>query len=318
MKYKQTFHKTWEILKPFLFYYVLHSAVFVLLLSLCQAAAEGLGTAYLADLTEHADTVTGVVSGVSMIISVLPFLPMLRRELAGHRASAGEVQEQNRVREAGMTEGCSRRDGFGRTCVSEGDARQFGSRKEGAVTTVDTGRTIGLTVLLAVSSSLGLNVLLTLTGLVGSSASYQEVAGRQYGVAFGIGILLYALVSPVTEEIIFRGLVYNRMRRYMPCAVAVVVSGVLFGVYHGNPVQGLYGGCMGILMAYLYERTHSFFTPCLFHAAANLTVYVSVQNAALQGVLFTVPVCIALFVISGVGIMLVEVTFRTHANNQPV
>lgn len=313
MKYKQTFYKTWEILKPFLFYYILHNVVFILLLSLCRAAAEGLGAAYLADLTEHADTVTGVVSGVSMLISVLPFLPMLRRELAGHRASAGEVQEQNRVREAGMIEGFSRRDGFGRTCVSEGDARQFGSRKEEAVAPVDTGRTIGLTVLLAVSSSLGLNVLLTLTGLVGQSASYQEVADRQYGVAFGIGILLYALISPITEEIVFRGLVYNRMRCYMPHAAAVIASGVLFGIYHGNPVQGVYGGCMGILMAYLYERTHSFFMPCLFHAAANLTVYAVAQSTALQGLFFTIPACAALLVLSGVGIMLVEKTHHGEA-----
>lgn len=289
MKYKQTFHKTWEILKPFLFYYILHSAVFVLLLSLCRAVAEGLGAAYLADLTEHADTVTGIVSGLSMLISVLPFLPMLRRELAGHRASAGEVQEQNRVQEAAMTEGFVRKSGLGKICV--------------------TGRTIGLTVLLAVSSSLGLNVLLTLTGLVGQSASYQEVADRQYGVAFGIGILLYALVSPITEEVVFRGLVYNRMRCYMPHASAVIASGVLFGIYHGNLVQGLYGGCMGMLMAYLYERTHSFFTPCLFHAVANLTVYAVAQSAALQGLFFTVPACAALLVLSVVGIMLVE---KTH------
>ncbi len=267
MKYKQTFHKTWEILKLFLFYYILHSAVFVLLLSLCRAAAEGLGAAYLADLTEYADTVTGIVSGLSMLISVLPFLPMLRRELAGHRAEAA----------------------------------------------VDTGRTIGLTVILAVSSSLGLNVLITLTGLVGQSASYQEVADRQYGVAFGIGILLYALVSPITEEIVFRGLVYNRMRCYMPHAAAVIASGVLFGIYHGNPVQGVYGGCMGILMAYLYERTHSFFTPCLFHAAANLTVYAVAQSAALQGLFFTVPVCAALLVLSGGGIILVERIYHGEA-----
>lgn len=259
MKCKQTFYKTWEILKPFLFYYVLHNAVFILLLSLCRAAAEGLGRESLTYLSEHADTVTGIVSGVSMIISVLPLLPMLRLELAEHRASA---------------------DGHGQG---------------------------GLTVLLAVSSSLGLNVLLSLTGLVGTSAAYQEVADRQYGVAFGLGMLLYGLISPITEEIVFRGLVFNRMRRHMPRVAAVIASGVLFGAYHGNLVQGLYGGCMGILMAYLYERTHSFFTPCLFHAAANLAVYATAQNGAVQGRLFTIPGCAALFMIS---IICVAVTER--------
>ena len=126
MKYKQTFHKTWEILKPFLFYYILHSAVFVLLLSLCRAAAEGLGAAYLADLTEHADTVTGIVSGLSMLISVLPFLPMLRRELAGHRAEAAVDTDDRSYRHIGSlvlsrTQCSDYFDWFGRAvCVLSG------------------------------------------------------------------------------------------------------------------------------------------------------------------------------------------------------
>lgn len=240
MNSKQTFYKIWDILKPFLIYYILHNVVFVLILSLCRMMAEALGDEYLTDLTGHAQTVTGVVSGLSMLICVLPLLQMLRRELAGHKASVSCAKRQNKV-------------------VS-----------------------IALTVVLAVSSSLGLNVLLALTGMVKNSAEYQEVANRQYGVAFGIGMLLYGLISPIAEEIVFRGLVFNRMRRYYPHMAAVLVSGVLFGIYHGNLVQGLYGGCMGILMAYMYERRHSFAVPCLFHATANTVVYAAAQNSRLQ------------------------------------
>ncbi|MDE7257779.1 MAG: CPBP family intramembrane metalloprotease, partial [Lachnospiraceae bacterium] len=83
-------------------------------------------------------------------------------------------------------------------------------------------------------------------------------------------------------------------------------SGVLFGIYHCNPVQGLYGGCMGILMAYLYERMHSFAVPCLFHATANLIVYSIAQSAALHGMLFTVPGCAALLAGSAVCVVIIE------------
>lgn len=278
--------KIWEILKPFLVYYILFNAVFVLLLSLCRMIAEGLGNEYLNILAEQTDTVTGLVSGLSMIISVLPLLPILRGELAEHKVSVSDRYEENAVQG---------------TCVKE-----TGGRKDGAGTTFDAVRTSGFIVILAISSSLGLNVFLALTGLVDSSAAYQEVAERQYGVVLGLGLLLYGVVSPITEEIIFRGLIFNRMRRYMPHAAAVIVSGLLFGIYHGNWVQGFYGGCMGILMAYLYERTHSFFTPCLFHATANLVVYTTAQNASLQGLLFTIPGCAALFMISIVCVAVIE------------
>lgn len=254
MSQKNVFSAIWDIFKPFVIYYVLYSAVFILLISLCGATAQGLGAGYQAYLTEHAETVTGLVSGLSMIISVLPLLPMLRRELAEHKAE---------------------------------------KKKRGISIWY-----VLFTVILAASSSLGLNVLLALTRLVESSASYQDVAQQQYGVIFGVGMILFGLISPITEEIVFRGLIFNRLRRYFPHMAAVVVSGVLFGIYHGNLVQGLYGGCMGILMAYLYERMHSFFIPCLFHATANLMVYMIAQNAALHGLIFTVPGCVAFLLIS--------------------
>lgn len=277
MDRKHTLFNIWEMLKPFVYYYILHTIVFVLLLSLCQAVAERMGETYLVYLTEHAEMVTGIVSGLSMMLSVLPLLPMLQRELAEHKASV---------------------------CGEQGG--EAGTRLGAACR-------IGLTMALAVSSSLGLNVLLTLTGMINASVSYQEVADRQYGVAFGAGLLLYGVISPLAEEIVFRGLVFNRMRRYVPHMAAVVVSGILFGIYHGNVVQGIYGGCMGILMAYLYERMHGFFMPCLFHATANIAVYAAAQSSRLQGQgmwvqerLFTVPACVVLLFGTAVCIMIVE------------
>lgn len=284
MKNNSSIYKVWEIFKPFIIYYILYSVVFVLIISLCQAAAQGLGNGYQEYLVEHAETVTGLVSGLSMVISVLPLIPMLRCELIEHKQSVSDVACKDSLIaiSASNTEG----------------------RKRGI-----TIKSMVLTIILAVSSSLSLNILLSLTGLVRTSASYQDVAKQQYSVVFGAGMVLYGLISPVTEEIVFRGMIFNRMRRYFPHAAAVIVSGILFGVYHGNLVQGLYGGCMGIMMAYLYERMHSFFVPCLFHATANLIVYVVAQNPTLHGQVFTLPGCVALLAVSAVCTVSVEFTF---------
>ncbi|MCI9314486.1 MAG: CPBP family intramembrane metalloprotease [Lachnospiraceae bacterium] len=254
MQHNNIFYKIWAIFKPFIMYYFCYTAVFILLLSLCRFAAYRMGSVYQARLINNSETVTGLVSGLSMVIAVLPLIPMLRGELAEHRRS---VQDKTAHSLNGAPALC-------------------------------------LTVVLAVSASLGLNSLLTLTGLVEASAGYRDVARQQYGVVFAAGMVLYGLIAPVTEEIVFRGLVFNRLRRYCPPMTAVFLSGILFGLYHGNLVQGLYGGCMGILMAYLYERMHSFLIPCLFHATANLMVYTAAQSGELQGWIFTVPGCIFL------------------------
>lgn len=162
------------------------------------------------------------------------------------------------------------------------------------------------TLVLAVSSAVGLNVLLTLTGFVQSSEAYQDVARQQYSVAFGAGAVLFGLISPVAEEIVFRGLIFNRLRRFYGAVAAVIVSGLLFGVYHGNLVQGVYGGCMGMLMAYVYLRLRGFFYPCLFHAAANLAVFALAQNAALHAHVFTVRGCAALLTVAVIDVFLLE------------
>ena len=269
-------NKVLEVLGPFLLYYVVCNIAFLLILFLYSAVTEHLGAGAQEYAAEYVTEMTQTVNAISMIIAVLPLVPMLQQEL-GSRAASESYHTSKAARE---TQQGGR---IGRMALS------------------------GLLVmLLAASSSVGLNILLSLTGFVQSSAVYQEVARQQYSVVFAVGALLFGLVSPITEEIVFRGVIYNRMRRYCPTAAAIVLSGLLFGVYHGNLVQGLYGGCIGILLAYTYERLHSFFIPCLFHATANLVVYTLAQNEELHARVFGVQECVILLTISGICVFAVE------------
>ena len=269
-------NKVLEVLKPFLLYYVVCNVAFLIIYFLYSAVTEHLGVGAQEYAAEHITAVTQVVNTIAMIVAVLPVVPMLRRELE-IRAASEPYHTPETARETQQS-------------------RRIGHMALSGL----------LVMLLAASSSVGLNILLSLTGLVQSSAAYQEVARQQYSVAFIVGALLFGLTSPITEEIVFRGVIYNRMRRYCPTAAAIVLSGLLFGVYHGNSVQGLYGGCMGILLAYTYERLRSFFIPCLFHAVANITVYTLAQNVEWHARLFTVTGCIILLVISVICIFMLE------------
>lgn len=268
-------YKVWEVLKPFVIYYVTYNVAFLLIAYLCNAAMEYFGTGLQEYVIGHADTVTELVNGISMLISVLPLMPMLRKELTVNRKSMGSGVRQKVL---------------------------------AAV----------ITVILAATSSVGFNILLSLTGFVQTSATYQDVAKQQYSVVFGVGAILFGLISPIAEEIVFRGLVFNRMRRYSPTMVAIIVSSVLFGVYHGNLVQGVYGTCMGILLAYTYERMRSFLVPCLFHAVANIMVYTLTYAQSgyesLQTALFKTPNSFitlgVLLVVSVVCVMVISHTGR--------
>ena len=124
-------------------------------------------------------------------------------------------------------------------------------------------------------SALAVNILFILIGFTGSSAAYEQVAEKQFALPLWAGIILYGVVSPVAEEIVFRGIVYNRLRRQYTRGIAIIGSALIFGVYHGNAVQALYGFVLGILIAILYEKYAAFLAPVILHSAANIFVYVT-------------------------------------------
>ena len=262
--------KAWAVLFPCLLYYLIYNAAYLIFIFVQSVLQERMEESYGQWMTAHAATVTGMVSGICMILGILPLMSMLRRELAERNALAGR--------------------------------RQLADRQK----LTKQVKNIFITILLAFSASLGLNILLTLTGFADSSQTYQEVADRQYGVAFGIGIVLYGLVSPLAEEVVFRGVIYNRLRRFYGPVIGVVVSAIFFGAFHGNLVQGVYGACMGMLIAYVYERQGSFFFPVLFHAVANLAVYSIAHEQAVQEALFTSWGCGILLAVSAGCVYFVE------------
>lgn len=240
-------------------------------------------------MSAYAADAAGIMGGLGMLAGILPLVPMLGRELGGR----GET-----LRFMAGTAG-------GRSESDEGteERRQAEDAAPGMTKLVDTkpqrrAVTALLTGLLAFSVSLGLNALFELTGFAGSSQTYQEVADRQYGVVFAVGLVLYGLISPLAEEVVFRGVIHNRLRRLYNPAIGILASGLLFGAFHGNLVQGVYGACLGMLMAWLYERSGRFGTPLLFHAVANLTVYTTARLEGVQEILFTPAGCAALLVVS--------------------
>lgn len=136
------------------------------------------------------------------------------------------------------------------------------------------GRKIAILIVTSLAASVGLNYIFYVTGLTGSSDAFREVYESQYSVSFGVGIIVYGLISPLVEEAIFRGIIFNRMKRVFPRILAIIVSAMLFGMFHGNFIQGLYGFLMGLLMVWFYDRYKHFGAPVIIHIVANISVFV--------------------------------------------
>lgn len=113
------------------------------------------------------------------------------------------------------------------------------------------------------------NHMIKLCGL--TSAAYRAVSSLQHQPSLIVQVIGIGIVTPVTEELIFRGLGYGKMRRELSFGWAALLSAVYFGGYHGNMVQGVYAFCLGLLMAGAYEAYQSLWAPICLHVSANLS-----------------------------------------------
>lgn len=141
-------------------------------------------------------------------------------------------------------------------------------------------------------AALGLNLLLELLGVIDKSGAYQAALADQYSAYFPVGLAAYALVSPVAEELMFRGILHNYLRRFLNPKMALLISSALFGLYHMNFVQGVYGFLMGCLIGYAYEYFGDFRVAVAVHAAANALVYCLTYTPLVDSGFVSWPVCV--------------------------
>lgn len=143
----------------------------------------------------------------------------------------------------------------------------FYRKEDGGKTT-----TIPKTTAMAVAVTLSGLVMNNLIGFMNwkeTSESYREQAENFYGGALFLEIIAYCLLIPLLEELLYRGIVYQRLRAWIGVQRAVIVSAVLFGAMHFNLVQGVYAGCIGILLALCME-TGGIRAAILAHMMTNL------------------------------------------------
>ena len=127
-------------------------------------------------------------------------------------------------------------------------------------------------------AGMALNNLIGAVGLVRFSPGYQQVtehffAGDLLFELLGLGILV-----PVVEELLYRGIVYGRLCDWVGIQRAAVLSAVIFGGLHGNVVQLLYAGSIGLLLVFFLEKTHRLSGAIAGHIGANLLTVLRVET----------------------------------------
>ena len=176
---------------------------------------------------------------------------------------------------------------------------------------------------------IGLGILLAI-GMYAFDAGLVEVLGKTSGFRNGyiqlenafkftdytpfiVNVLIIGIIAPFAEEVLFRGVIYQALKKYFHVAIAIGIQGILFGLVHINSVQIVYATLMGVLCGYIVYRTKSLWSGVVIHIANNtISCILSALHIGESGM--NVPVIILLLLI-GMSIVVVGIIKLRKATN---
>lgn len=91
----------------------------------------------------------------------------------------------------------------------------------------------------------------------------------EYYLAFATLVV----IAPLAEEILFRGYLYGKIRKYVPMWLAMLLVSALFGAVHGQWNVGIDVFALSLVLCALREITGSIWAGILLHMMKNAIAY---------------------------------------------
>lgn len=121
--------------------------------------------------------------------------------------------------------------------------------------------------LMQIGGLIGNGLMSALSGLTGYDYA-NSLDGMVDQSPLWVTFLGTVVIAPIGEELMFRKLLIDRTRRWGD-GLSILLSGLLFGLFHGNLFQLFYAAMLGCVLAYVYTRTGRL-APCVgLHALVN-------------------------------------------------
>lgn len=156
----------------------------------------------------------------------------------------------------------------------------------------------------AVSHLVSLLMVLLAVLLPDSMAYYtslvEDSGMTSYSVVWFISTVL---LPPLTEELVFRGLILRYLRRAgARFWAANLIQALLFGCFHMNLIQGIYAFLLGLILGYLANHYRTLTACMLFHGFFNLfgTLLTDIESRFLDNYLqlLLILLCIPLTILA--------------------
>lgn len=87
-------------------------------------------------------------------------------------------------------------------------------------------------------------------------------------------VLFFSLTPAICEELLFRGLIFGSLNQKIQAKFAIILSGILFGIFHVYPGKIITTALLGMLFAYSRYKTNSLTIPIILHFINNSFIFI--------------------------------------------
>lgn len=124
--------------------------------------------------------------------------------------------------------------------------------------------------MMAISLALSLNLLIIIINkLIGIENIVNE---ESILMAFLSGI-----IGPILEEFLFRGIVFEKLKCFNSVKKSLVLSVIIFSIFHNTLVQMVYALFIGYIITKLYIKTNNLLVAIVFHICSNFVIALMFQ-----------------------------------------
>lgn len=112
----------------------------------------------------------------------------------------------------------------------------------------------------------------------------QDIGFKQLNQRYEYILAFSSLVviAPIAEEILFRGYLYGKLRKFVPIWVAIITTSLLFGFVHGAWNLAIDTFALSVVLCLLRESTGNIWASILLHMTKNgIAFYILFINPTL-------------------------------------
>lgn len=166
---------------------------------------------------------------------------------------------------------------------------------------IGIGLVIGIQSAITIMSGGEMPSMQEMTQLITENTSLIAMLSNLLTIVFLL--ISTVIVAPITEELVFRGLIFTRLRQGMPQVLALLITCVVFGLLHGQPIWMAYAFLLGLLLNWVYIRYRSLLANIVLHVTFNL---VGIWGLPLNGAALWIVLAVSLLLVAAMIVVIAQ------------